>query len=882
MPPNNDSDIVNPNEHLDIPAWINVEYFKDIVAKDEPNMVKIKKFTPTAAIPPGENFTSVMLRLHFELEMKDGSVKAKTYIFKTMLDDEKGGKMINDLSLFPKEMEMYSTYLPAFEKLYKDVGWNIQFAPKCLLTEKKDNRINFLFEDLACKKFKNIDRLEGCDMDHMKCVLKKLAEFHAASAVYEELHGAYGEDFQYGFVDSRHGPGFIKMIYDTYSQPYKKAMTQWGMENADEYIKKYFPTYEQYWKCALATLKQKTNQFNVLNHADFWSSNIMFSYTENKTIQEALMVDFQLCKWGSPAEDLLFFITISAAADIRLKEFDNFVAIYHKRLVECLKILGYKKPLPSLRLLQQDMYDKKNTFYAFFACINHLPIVLLPSDKDANIESYSRPDEVGEKLRMKTYTNPRFVAIIKEVYKFYSLRGLFNFEDYDEDFAFHRSPETVVYSILCSKNMSENTEIINPNENLHIPEWINAEYFHDIVKKDEPDFVAVKKFTPTAAIPPGENFTSVMLRLHLDLEMKDGSSKSKTYVFKTMLEEDKGGAIINKLSLFPKEMEMYGKYLPAFEELYKAVGWNIQLSPNCLYTEKKGNQINFVFEDLNARNFKNIDRLQGCDMAHMTHILRKIAEFHAASAVYEELHGPYPEDFQYGFVDNRKGDEFLKGAYNSKVNSYTKAMAEWGLENAEEYIEKFPTCDQYLNCAKACLQQSTNSFNVLCHGDFWSSNIMFSYLPNGEINETILLDFQICKWGSPAEDLLFFLTISPAAELRIKEFDHFVEIYHKRLVECLKVLGYKKKIPALCDLQCDMLDKKNSFYAFFACFNHLPAIMLPSDKDSNIHSFSRTDEIGEEFRRRAYTNPLLVSVLKELYPFYHNKGIFNFEDYDEN
>lgn len=164
------------------------------------------------------------------------------------------------------------------------------------------------------------------------------------------------------------------------------------------------------------------------------------------------MVDFQLCKWGSPAEDLLFFITISAAPDIRLKKFDNFVAIYHKRLIECLKQLGYKKSLPSLRQLQQDMYDKNNTFYgkslefnllmkirinsyfsAFFACINHIPVVLLPSDKDANIENYSRPDEVGERLRMKTYTNPRFVATIKDVYKFFVQRGLFNFEDYDRD-----------------------------------------------------------------------------------------------------------------------------------------------------------------------------------------------------------------------------------------------------------------------------------------------------------------------------------------------------------------------------------------------------------------------------------------------------------------
>lgn len=89
---------------------------------------------------------------------------------------------------------------------------------------------------------------------------------------------------------------------------------------------------------------------------------------------------------------------------------------------------------------------------------------------------------------------------------------------------------------------------------------------------------------------------------------------------------------------------------------------------------------------------------------------------------------------------------------------------------------------------------------------------MFSYLPNGEVNETIFVDFQICKWGCPAEDLLFFITISAASDIRIKEFDHFVAIYHKRLVECLKVLGYRKSIPTLRDLQKDMYDKDKSFY----------------------------------------------------------------------
>ncbi|XP_013097218.2 uncharacterized protein LOC106080388 [Stomoxys calcitrans] len=419
--------INNPNIDLHIPKWINVEYFHDIVAKDIPEMESIVNFIPTAAIPPGENFTSVMVRLHFDLKMKDGSLKNKTYILKTMLDDDKGGELINKLALFPKEMQMYGEFLPAFENLYKAARWNIQLAPKCLLTEKKDNRINFIFEDLSERNFHNEDRLKGLDMLQMQQALRKLAEFHAASAVYEQEHGPYPEDFKYSFVDTRHDLTYLKFRFDVTGTSYKKAMAQWGeWDKGEEYIKK-FPTYEQYEKCVLASLDIPSNSFNVLNHSDFWCGNIMFSDDS----EEPLLVDFQGCKWGSPAVDLLFFLTLSPRADLRLKEYDNFVAIYHARLVECLKILGYNKlPIPTLRSLHQDMYSKRNTFYAFFACFNHMPIMLWPTDKNSSIQNFSSPNEFGEQLRMKAYTNPNFVAIIKDIFTFYHQRGLFNFEDY--------------------------------------------------------------------------------------------------------------------------------------------------------------------------------------------------------------------------------------------------------------------------------------------------------------------------------------------------------------------------------------------------------------------------------------------------------------------
>lgn len=68
--------------------------------------------------------------------------------------------------------------------------------------------------------------------------------------------------------------------------------------------------------------------------------------------------------------------------------------------------------------------------------------------------------------------------------------------------------------------MSPNTVAENPNKDLNIPQWIKEDYFHDIVQKDVPGFKQITNFKAVAAIGPGENFTSTMVRVHIDVKMK--------------------------------------------------------------------------------------------------------------------------------------------------------------------------------------------------------------------------------------------------------------------------------------------------------------------------------------------------------------------------
>lgn len=76
---------------------------------------------------------------------------------------------------------------------------------------------------------------------------------------------------------------------------------------------------------------------------------------------------------------------------------------------------------------------------------------------------------------------------------------------------------------MALKNESSSSKHPNPNENLVIPEWINEDYFVPIIAKDVENFVGIKSFTPIAATQPGENYSSVMVRVIVDIEVKGRS-----------------------------------------------------------------------------------------------------------------------------------------------------------------------------------------------------------------------------------------------------------------------------------------------------------------------------------------------------------------------
>lgn len=150
--------------------------------------------------------------------------------------DSQAGQMIGEMQIFDKEIEVYNEIIPAFEKLYGDKGKSVIFGPKSFTFDKDPGVETVVLEDLRPRKFKNENRLEGLDMEHIQSVLKIIAQFHAASAVYYEKKSPYSEKFNKGlFAPDKKDE--TKIMYEMSIPLYKESVEE-NMINGKYYASK--------------------------------------------------------------------------------------------------------------------------------------------------------------------------------------------------------------------------------------------------------------------------------------------------------------------------------------------------------------------------------------------------------------------------------------------------------------------------------------------------------------------------------------------------------------------------------------------------------------------------------------------------------------------
>jgi len=128
-------------------------------------------------------------------------------------------------------------------------------------------------------------------------------------------------------------------------------------------------------------------------------------------------VDYQLCHYTNPAQDLQYFLYTSASLNL-LEKHSVLVEEYYNTLHSTLTLLGYADLCPSLQQLHKQL-EKMGRFAALIAC-TALPWILVDQTNIPDMEKISKEVQ-------SVHFSERYKDAIKTLLPLFEQKGWLDF-----------------------------------------------------------------------------------------------------------------------------------------------------------------------------------------------------------------------------------------------------------------------------------------------------------------------------------------------------------------------------------------------------------------------------------------------------------------------
>lgn len=418
--------------------------------------------------------------------------------------------------------------------------------------------------------------------------------------------------------------------------------------------------------------------------------------------------------------------------------------------------------------------------------------------------------------------------------------------------------------VKCSSKIEESCEI---------PEWLNSEYFEQLLKKVKGDSsIKVQSLDVKYALPKGENYASVIYRVQVVFHRKDLSEEiSRSYIVKGMAQTELAIEKLGEYNVYEKEMDVYEIVVPELKRLSRSLGDRSELYPSALTVDRDHSVI--IFDDLSKKGFTMLDRSVGLDLTHMKMSLKLMAKLHASSLKLAELHPTIFDRYTTGMM-TRETDAFYPFFY-ATFDALADEISTWD-PKWHYYSNKLRKLRPHFveQGLKVFDHESDDDLRVFVHGDLWINNLLFKYdSSTGKPIDIVLLDFQFCVYATPVIDLCYFFFTSPTDELRQSCFDELTQYYYYHLASYTAKLGYSKKFPTFHQFQKQLL--KKMFYAVYSSMIALPVQINDDPTDADFDALLGNDERSQRYRRTIMGNKRYQRIIKGLLPFFDRKGLLD-------
>ncbi|EGK96350.1 AGAP013142-PA [Anopheles gambiae str. PEST] len=392
--------------------------------------------------------------------------------------------------------------------------------------------------------------------------------------------------------------------------------------------------------------------------------------------------------------------------------------------------------------------------------------------------------------------------------------------------------------------------------------WKTAEFFKDAIVRDLSlectDSFTITSFEVGKANEKTTGYMSNIYRVLIELKFDKGTAKptSLSYIVKEKTDTAFGSGLVELMSVFPKESEVYEKLLPAFERLVQHEKETVRFGPKVLKTTTNPDTV-IVLEDLSRGLFRMREKSFNLPVTDVKRILEKLAKFHAASVLYVEKNGAFSNLFAEGVISERTIDALHHN--ESLYSAFVQSLRDRNM--AAEYLQPLIKFDGQLlrECCKA-QQVHHSELKVLNHGDLHIERVKGSlYL----CICTPQLDFQTASYGSPVVDLLFLFATS-ATELMCDSLEELLQYYHEHLIKTLQHLQYCKSIPTYTELLDQM--RRRSVLLLPPLSEAVAITMTGLTEPSDMEMITSEQPEGVALRKLVYNNPAYVALIDRLLP----------------
>lgn len=225
----------------------------------------------------------------------------------------------------------------------------------------------------------------GLDVYHASKALALLARYHAMGIAMSKIEPSFTEiaieQCKILGIKSTHYTEHFEngcKIFENY-QPLNKYL-----DKVEYSIKKYtndaVSKNIQEWKLDPEYLQ---NPWTTITHGDFWVNNILFHKDENDFVDDVKLIDYQMYRYNSALEDLLYFFCISLDEESTNNHVDELLDVYYDNFIRTLKIMNCDTAVYSKQNFQGEF--RKEAKIAFARCALVLKYFVFEVDeKDEN------------------------------------------------------------------------------------------------------------------------------------------------------------------------------------------------------------------------------------------------------------------------------------------------------------------------------------------------------------------------------------------------------------------------------------------------------------------------------------------------------------------